>query len=333
MNPFTLNHKQVALPKVAAPALNDLAIVVPKPKPVTEDDLILRLLELQRLYGTATVRKTGEAVVDGDEVCVNILAYAQGKLVPRSAQFETWLVAGGPSSAPEISNALKLAKVGDSLKVNLTLSSDFHVPALRGVPAVYLLEVKAAQKLVPAKTEDPAFLAKLGVKTVKEAFASISNDLVAQRTMKATFDALELAVDAVAKRADVKISPPLLKQEVWNQWREIEGKALSDHGLVGAEQTESFESWQADEVIVADIERRLRNSIVIGALSEAHANELTTERIVTTARRFSSFLGVTAEQVEEVVKGPADDKAELAAVLVQLATAELVLENASISYV
>jgi trigger factor len=332
MNPFTLNHKQVALPKIAAPALNDLAIVVPKPKPITEDDLIARLLELQRVYGVATARKPGEAIVEGDEVCVNVLAYAQGKLVPRSPQFDTWLVAGGASSLPELSKALKLGKVGDSLKVKVTLPDGFHVPALRGVPAVYLVEAKAAQKVVPAKTEDPAFLAKLGAKTVKEALERISNDLVAQRTLKATFEALELAVDAVAKRADVKISPALLKQEVWNQWRELEGKALADRGLVGAEQTESFDSWQADEAIVGDIERRLRNSIVIGALSEAHAQELTADRIASTARRLSSFLGVTSAQVDEVLKGPPDEKNELAALLVQLATAELVLENASISY-
>jgi trigger factor len=333
MNPFTLVQKHVALPKVAAPPLAGLSISVPKPKPITEDEVILRLLELQRVHAAATPKKAGDAIVEGDEVCFTALGYAKGKLVPRSPQFEAWSTAGKNSSLPELTQALCVAKVGDKLKVKLTLPGTFHVPELRNVPAVYLVEVIAAQALVLPAADDPAFLAKLGASTVKEAFTRISEDLVAKHTLKATFDALELSIEAISRRAEVKISAALLKQEVWSFWREAEGKALSEHGLVGDEQTESFESWQGDPSVVADIERRLRNSIVLGALAEAHASELTPARIVQAARRWSTLLGVPDEELLAAAETRGEERKELAQVLVQIATAELVMEQADITWV
>ena len=293
-----------------------------------------RLEEHRRAHAVATPKKTGEVIGPFDEVCVDLIGYAKGKLVPGSAQFGLWVRIDRPLSFPELADALKRANVGDGLKVTLTLPEAFFIPALRNTPAVYLMDIKEAQQLKLPKLDDPAFLAKLGgAKTLPEAMNKIAEELGAQFTLAATFRALHVAIESVAARADVQISPKLLQQELWNVWREVEGKALSEHGLVGQEQADSFENWKDDPKAVADVERRLRSTIVMMAVAKAHEAELTHERLVASAERWVSVLGVSKEKLEAFKQQDTATKSQTGALLMEIAAAELVLERSKISWV
>lgn len=293
-----------------------------------------RLEDRRRAHAVATPKKAGDMIGPFDEVCVDIIGYAGGKLVPGSAQFGLWVRIDRPLTFPELANALKLANVGDGLKVNLTMPASFFVPALRNTPAIYLMDVKEAQQLALPKLDDPGFLAKIGgAKTLPEALNKIAEELGAQFTVAATFRALQVAIESVAARAEVQLSPKLLQQELWNVWREVEGRALSEHGLVGQEQADSFENWRDDPKAVADVERRLRNTLVMMAVAQAHEAELTQERLVETAQRWVSVLGISKEKLEEFKLQDNATKSQTGVLLMEIAAAELVLERSTISWV
>lgn len=322
------------LPKVEAPSIDGLILKVPAEKVPTPDDVMARLEEHRRAHAVATQKKNGDVIGPFDEVCVDLIGYANGKLVPGSAQFGLWVRIDRPLSFPELAAALKLATVGDGLKVNLTLPESFFIPALRNTPAVYLMDVKEAQQLKLPKLDDPGFLAKIGgAKTLPEALNKIAEELGAQFAVAATFRALHVAIESVAARAEVQLSPKLLQQELWNVWREVEGKALSEHGLLGQEQVDSFENWKDDPKAVADVERRLRNTIVMMAVAKAHEAELTHERLVETAVRWVSVLGISEEKLAEFKHQDDATKSQTGALLMEIAAAELVLERSTLSWV
>ena len=83
VNPLSLTP--VPLPKVEAPSIDGLILKVPAAKVPTPDDVMARLEEHRRAHAVATQKKTGDAIGPFDEVCVDLIGYANGKLVPGSA--------------------------------------------------------------------------------------------------------------------------------------------------------------------------------------------------------------------------------------------------------
>src|SRR5271165_3466729 len=77
-----------ALPDVKAPSLDGISVRVPKPPEVTEQDLIARLRRRVRTFAKVQNKKRGQKVALGDEVLLDALAYANGKLIPFSTQVD-----------------------------------------------------------------------------------------------------------------------------------------------------------------------------------------------------------------------------------------------------
>ncbi len=332
MNPLTMAlQKQVPLPTIPAPSLDGLRITAPRPRSITADDVKARLEELRFEHAAVTEHPKGHQLTPRDQVRVNILGYVGGKLVPRSSQFGVWLRLDQPLNLEALGDALRSAKVGDGVKVNLTLPETFFVPELRGKPAVYVVDVLEARSLVLPEVESPEFLRKLNANSVPEALTNIANELVARELMTTTYKALALALDAAAERANVKLTTQVVQQELWNLWRETEGKALSEHGLVGEDQTDSFESFRADPAIVDDVTRRIRNTVVLAAVCDAHPEALTEERMAETAQRWATAGAVPPDVLREELNN-AGTRKKLGGVIAQLAAAEFILERTTVTY-
>src|SRR3954468_13190436 len=112
---------ELKLPEVKAPSLEKLEVRVPKPEDISEAEVATRLHELVREHAKKKDRVPGEKIQRGDDVQVDILGYADGKLIPFSARFDQWLEVGPIPELPGLTEAIEGASVGDSVEVDVQL--------------------------------------------------------------------------------------------------------------------------------------------------------------------------------------------------------------------
>src|SRR5262249_50192895 len=148
-----------------------------RPQKVTARDLLERLQSHLRDDAGFSERGEGEAVDAGDEVRVDCLAYALGKLVPASAQIDVWWKAGEHRpGAPGLGEALVGARVGSSGIVTARLTDD---ATLSGKEVRFHVDVKAARAWNPLPEEPPEeSLRRLGLgQTPGEGWETLAREI------------------------------------------------------------------------------------------------------------------------------------------------------------
>src|SRR5256885_11235947 len=84
-----LSASSAALPALSAPPeYRDIEVVVPLPAPVSAEDLLERHHRQRWAAATRRPRAPGEAVAMGGAGAMDILGYAEGRVIPLSARVE-----------------------------------------------------------------------------------------------------------------------------------------------------------------------------------------------------------------------------------------------------
>ncbi len=161
---------------------------------------------------------------------VDIVTVARGKPVRGGAR------RGLPLDAlePPLREALVKTGNGTVSRVEVTLATDHPDPALRGVAAVLLVRVRRADAPPPPELAPPA---------------------LSPEAMR--------AVDALADRLGVVITPGDVDAEIEARWRRLEEPTLVELKLDPALRREALSLWLTDPAMRAEIEERLRRSLAL----------------------------------------------------------------------
>ncbi len=293
------------LPKVKAPSLEGLDVLVPAAEDPTESDLLERFHELARAKAEVRPRAEGEALALGDDVQLDILGYANGRLIPLSTRLGYWMELAPQPMLPGLAEVIAEANVGDSVEVGITLPDTYPAEQLRGMPARFLVDVRAAREVRMPDTESDAFLKLLGRgATHEEVMASIVEDLESELTDLLWVDAQALVLDEVVKRAGVTVPKPLVDEELRRRWTQHEGEALALKGFSLEEQQEALDGWLHHPGLRDDVERRLKIALVLRAIAERDKLELTSERALELLKQTSAPFGITEAQLRGSLADP-----------------------------
>ncbi|MFZ5469769.1 MAG: peptidylprolyl isomerase [Myxococcota bacterium] len=299
-----LDTGPVPLPEVKAPSTEGLSVHVPSPPDFTRDDLIRRFNELVRAHAKRRDRAMGEQVELGDEVQLDVLGYARGKLIPFSARVGVWSALEPQALLPGFAETIAAsAKVGDSLQLEVVLPDDYPVEALRGVPARFIVDVRAAFALTLPDAESKAFLKALGRgKDLDEVMGSVSQELERELSDQLWLMAQDRVFDELVRRADVKVPRELVDEEIRRRWGQLEGKQLAEKGFDAAEQKEALDVWLEDPVTRRDCERRLQVGLVLKAIVERDKLELTPTKVDELLEALAPAYGFSAEEAKAGVR-------------------------------
>ncbi len=298
-----------------------MELSVAAPAPVTERDLLAQVEAVRGALAKREPRAVGDPVGPSDEVCVDVVAYAKGVVVPGLAQFEQWLRLDTPLSHPDIERALKAAKVGQRLEV-------------KTAAATYVIDLKHARALTLPDAGSPEFLAAVGnAKDMADALFKLGEDLAVRRSMQTALTALHVALDTVSRLVEVNVSEALKRQEIHRVWNEGEGASLMSHGVEPEAVAAAFREWSSRPEVVDELVRRIRTTSVVAALVKAHPHTLSPARLAHTAQRWGTFLGLEPSAIREALAAEDWAQNRTADLLMQLSTAEWVLEKAKVSYV
>ena len=323
----------VKLPEVEPPSLDGIEVVVPKPEDLGEEEVLARIHELAREHGARRERGRGEAVAMGDEVQLDILGYSGGSLIPFSARTDFSLELEPLDQLPGFTEALEDATVGSGVKIELTLPPHYAVESLRGQAAVFLVDIKTAFEVQPVDLEDPKALAALGRgKTMKDVVAAVTAELEDELSDLLWVEARERVLDVVADRARVEIPPSLVDEEIRGKWTQLEGRALSEKGLGADEQAQALEGWLRDPYTRADVERRLRISLALGAIARREKLALTPEAVAEVLEPVAEQIGTPIEEVKTVLEADKAAANRVTKLAYHLMVVSHVMERAKIRF-
>ncbi|NMO20427.1 peptidylprolyl isomerase [Pyxidicoccus fallax] len=258
----------VDLPFVLPPSLEGLTVALVPPEPLTEQDLVERFDALRHQHANRRDRQPGEDVGAGDEVLLDILGFANGKLMPFSTRENWWVHVSPDPVLPGFFEALVGAKVGQSFGIELTLPATYPVESLRGQQARFLLDVKAARELKLLEDDSPELLKRLGMGTLTDVMRHLADDLAREHTEEMDRRTQERVLDVLVERANVELPAKLVDEEIRRRWAETERPILARKDFQPDELQEALEGWLNDPLTRADAARRLALALILRAIAE-----------------------------------------------------------------
>ncbi len=299
----TLSPSQLPLPEVNAPSLSGLKVLVPAPEDLTQDDLERRFHEKLRAGGTVRARTEDEALAAGDEVQLDVIGYADGKLLPFSPKFGWWTELAPMPALPGFMEGVATGHVGESLEVRVTLPDAYPVEALRGVPVRFVVDVLAAREVKPLDPDAPGFFValKLGA-NLDEVFDTIRDELEEELSDELALLGRELVLDEVVARTEVTIPTALVDEEIKRRWAQSEGAGLIAHQATAQEQQEARDTWLVDPLTRADCERRLKVGLALRSVMQAQHLEPKPEELKALLTEYAAPWGLTETDLTTALK-------------------------------
>ncbi|WP_171436895.1 peptidylprolyl isomerase [Corallococcus exercitus] len=320
------------LPEVKAPSLENLNIRVPQGEDLTEEDLLERFHELARAKAEARPRAEGEALAMGDDVQLDILGYANGRLIPLSTRVGYWMELAPQVMLPGFAEVIAEASVGDSVEVGLVLPDNYPAEQLRGMPARFLVDVKAAREVRMPDTESDAFLQQLGRgSTHEEVMSSIVEEMEGEMADMLWVDARNRVLDEIVARSDVTVPKALVDEEIRRRWQQAEGEVLAQKFFSLEEQQEALDGWLHHPGIRDDVERRLKIALVLRAIAQRDKLQLTPQAALELLKESSEPFGITEAQLRESLADPAAS-AQMTDVAWHLLAVEHVMTQARVTF-
>ncbi|SEN07301.1 trigger factor [Stigmatella aurantiaca] len=328
---LALDNAPVMLPEVEAPSLEGLTAEL-TPRPLTQDDLLDRLTELVREHAQRRERAQTETVALGDEVLLDTLGYAKGRILPFSIRENRWALVNPDPLLPGFFEALVGRQVGLSVDIALTLPPDYPVESLRGASARFLVDVKAARELSLPDAESPAFIASMGKgATLVDVMRQLGEDLANERTDEATREAREHVLDVLVERTQVEVPEALVDEEIRRRWAEAERPILQRKDFGPDELQQALEAWQQDSLTRADAARRLKIALVLAAIARRDQIQPQRETLESIEGFLTGPARIPREQLQRVLENDPDVQERLSNVLMQLAVIDHVMSKVKLT--
>jgi trigger factor len=324
---------EVQMPPVTAPSLEGLSVTVPAPERITAQQIQERFQELARAHATERIRSRTEQIAWGDEVLLNIVGYSNGRLIPFSVRTDVWLPLASAPLLPDLYEQLVGHLPGESVLVDITLSKDYPVEALRGQPARFAIQIQAAREVKYPDPADPVFLKAFGHgDTLEAATRGVLKQLEQEAAQLLRLKGQEMVLDEVAARTQVDLPEQLIDEEIRRRWGASEGRSVTELKLVVKQQEESLQSWLKDEGTRAAARQRLRIGLALGAICKRDGLTLTPAKVQEVLQAEATAVGVSLEQAAAALRAEPQQLVRIEQVAWHLLAVDYVMSKAQVRF-
>jgi len=321
----------VRLPSVEAPSLEGLTVALEAPEPLTEEELVDRFESLRRAHAERRERKAGEAVALEDEVLLDVLGFADGRLLPFSARENWWADVVPDPLLPGFFESLVGAVVGQSFGIELKLPDTHPAEALRGHTARFLVDVKAARELKLLAEDSPELLKRLGGATLTDVLQRLAEELARERVEEMERLARERVLDLLVERARVDLPPALVDEEIRRQWAEAERPLLVHKDFQPDELQEALDGWLKDPLTRAAAEWRLNLALVLRAIAMRDGVRPERSDTEAVADDLAALAGVSLQELGHTVRADPALERRFQDLALHLATIDHVLKRVKLT--
>ena len=323
-----------ALPDVDAPDLTEFAVDVPMPPALTEPMLQAAAAELARAHGEAVIRDAETPIEPGDEVLVDLVGYANGRVVPGSAKPQVWLTEEDEPALPGVRAVLNGQTVGKSVWAKVKYPEDAPIPFLAGQQLVYAVDVLGARAVQAAELDKPELLQAAGVEDLDGLLGLLAEGLEAEREQTA-LRYVQLAVaDALQEKlGPVEIGDDIIDAELEQRWNISEGEFLREKGLSVDDQAYARDAFVKDPSRRAELVHGLRTTMALAAIAKEKDLRPTREELDMWVEHVASLEGRPKDEVFAELKADTETHEAVGQALLLEKAFIWVLEHATITWI
>jgi trigger factor len=282
-----------------APSLEDLRATVPPPPRVRKEDVIARVEQYRRELGAITPLARGEKVARGDEVMLDVVAYAEGKILPFASEVGKKMELKPDPELPGFAEGVEGMAVGSVKKIELRLPPTWADASLKLAPATFEVELRAARRVKPASVTDPAFLAKLGGGTITDVGKRVAVQLEQERRAEAEGRGVKEVLTKLAGRVSYKVPPEDVDAEIRSRWEQVEGKLLAQRKVPEGLRKKALEAWLTRTRLREEVALELKVSLVLLAVGEREGITVKPDALLQEAAPVLGGMGLTEEKAKQ----------------------------------
>lgn len=302
-----------ALPVIELPNLAGLRIHVPA-LPLVTAEAVMERFELV-YYDTCverTFRRPGEPVQLGDEVLLDMICYAGGKIVPFNAHENLRLRLEKDSIRPGLGAAIAGTPVGETKLIPLTIPVEDVFGASVEGKIVFVVDLKAAASLKFPTPNTPETLQRIGLgKTLDETYGKLARELGEERSGLMLSKGMNMALDAIADRVAAQVDEAHIDAEIRSQWSKTEGRFLTDKGLSRQDLDEALEGWLRDSETRETARQRIKIAMAVLAYARQESDDITPEEVEAFFEDYAAEQGIDLQKWRAELKSNPDQQAAL----------------------
>ncbi len=293
---------------------------------VTADDVKAEL-EKVREQNARIVDVTDRAVKDKDQTVIDFEGFVDGEAFEGGKGTDYPLTIGSHSFIDNFEEQLIGAKIGEEVEVNVTFPENYQAANLAGKPALFKVTVKEIKVKELPKLDDDFAKDVSEFETLADYKADIKKNLSDKKKEEAKKEKQSRAVAKAVENATMDIPEGMIKLQVNNMVNEF-SQRLQMQGLsidqyiqyMGANPQQFMDSLRPEA------ETRIKNSLVLEAVSKAENVKVTDKDYEAEIDRMAQMYQMEADKVKEML-GEAEEQQIRADLAIQKA-AELIASKA-----
>ena len=205
-------------PSFELPKYKKIPVVFEEPA-VDEAQVDGQIEALRKAFAKYEDAAADHMIAADDFACIDFAGFADGQPIhvledaakPISEGTDFWVQVDGKRFIPEVIDALKGLRPGESTEVKFTFGSDHPVEVLRGKKAVYNVTVKAARKCTPV--QDAELLEKTKQESMEKLREETRTRLQASADMAEKSRREQAIIEALLKNADFELPESQVAEE------------------------------------------------------------------------------------------------------------------------
>src|SRR3972149_4073878 len=274
------------------------------------------------------------AAQKGDVVVIDFNGTVNGAPFPGMQGKDFALELGSKSFVATFEEQLVGAQAGDHKTVKVTFPEDYSQEKLRGVAAVFAVEVKELRVPIHAKLDDE-FAKTLGFASLAGIEEAIGKQMQAEYDQIARMNIKRSLLDALDEKHDFEVPSSMVDAEFHGIWQQLKGHSHHDdpHHVHGADCDHEHDhgTEEEKEEYRGIARRRVKLGLVLAEAGRINKIEVTNQElqqaVVNEARRYPG----KERQVFEFYKKNANALEGLKAPIYEDKVVDFILERSNIS--
>ncbi len=268
-------------PEFELPKYKKIPVTFEEPT-VTEEQVDEHINRLRKAFAKFEEAGADHGIVEGDLVSIDFTGTADGKpvkeLAPEAKGIaegnDFWIQVEEERFLPEIINALKGMKAGESTEVKFKFAKDQPVEALRGKKAVYNLTVKTVRMCV--LPNDQALLEQVKLESLDKLREQTRTNLVESAQQSEKHRREQMVIEFLLKKSEFDLPESQVSEEI-NATLDRMMNEAQYRGLTREDLEKNREA--IIENATGSAKRQLRLRYILGAIAEKENITLTEDEV------------------------------------------------------
>jgi len=264
-----------------------------------DDEKVKQALE-SLLYKYATLNPVEDRPIKtGDVVTMNTEGFVDSQPIPLGKVNNLQVEVKENNLLPGFSEQLIGASLDEEKEITIFLPDNYNWVDLRGKEATFktkILEVKEFQ----LPNLDDEFAKTVGdFKSLDELKTIVKLDLDRTWEEAQQVKIHKILLDKIVENATVEIPASMLNRELMAMWWQADGKLLKEQNFDNDFLKISLDNWQKREDIKLEATRRIKTTLVLGAIARSEGVELTQNELENEVNTFAQERKMSPQELQE----------------------------------